>query len=68
MTNQPLSGAQKAVLSRMEQKKWYSAFALQCSISTLRALRDREIVVETGTLGALEHPRHNILYSQRKGQ
>ena len=43
-----LSKTQAKVLEKMELDKWYSAYTLQCSMATLRALRSKKMVQARG--------------------
>ena len=43
-----LSETQTKVLKKMQFGKWYSAYDLQCSMATLRALRSKKMVQARG--------------------
>ena len=62
-----LTETQKEVLSKMEIGKQYSAYYLQCSIATLRALRSEGFVkcLHRGG-GSIFMPRNINLYEKIK--
>ncbi len=57
-----LTQTQRDVLRKMEFGKAYTAYDLQCSLSTLRSLDKRDIVTERQGLGALFSPRTAITF------
>ena len=60
-----LSKVQERTLSKMELHKWYSAYGLQCSLSTLNALIRKDKVVSRHNLGHLFSPRTEILFRRK---
>jgi len=58
-----LSKTQSKVVRKMIDMKWYSAYDLQCGISTLESLYKRGIVGKSSGLGSLFCPRTGIKFS-----
>lgn len=59
-----LTSAQMAVLNKMEVGIGYSAYSLQCSLSTLNALVRRNLVSSHYGLGSMAFPRTSIKFSK----
>lgn len=65
-----LSKTQSDVLSKMEKGKSYSAYQLQCSITTLDALCMKGLVrhINVGKLGSMFCPRTGREYQLTEGE
>ncbi len=59
-----LSDTQAKVLFRMRLNRWYSAYDLDCSLSTLRALSHKGYLEQRSELGSAFFPRNNILFKK----
>ena len=61
-----MTNKQRAVLNEMIGNNWYSAYNLQCSISTLNALHKAGLVEGRCDSGYLHSPRTSIMYRRIK--
>lgn len=60
-----LSKTQIAVLEKMAPDQWYTAYDLNCSLTTLEALTNRKILEMKGGLGSMFSPRTEIRFRKR---
>ncbi len=57
-----LSKAQEKMLDKMEAGIEYSAYDLQCSLPTLRSLRDKGLITSRTGVGSFTFPRNGIMW------
>lgn len=65
MTYKKVKYPQKEVLKKIKRGVWYSAYNLQVSIATLRALVKKGILESKSGLGSLFDPRSNVMFRLR---
>lgn len=61
-----LSKAQKVVLNKMNSGQWYTAYDLNCSLTTLESLANRKILEMKSGLGSMFSPRTEIYFRKKE--